>query len=450
MSSAGSIRCMLVALGPAGSGTRRISAPHTSRSMPSVATVREWVSATFLSRPTPSVDEADRPCERCEAYAKQLENARVALVLADKHNDTVVRAREGFVQKLADQIRVPLHAVERICSAVAKRPDSSADTRIQMTTVCQTAGEILTTINDLLQVATIESGRWCMENVAFQPKKLLDLIIRLLGRSIFEKRLTFDQEVDASLQGSVAGDVSRLRQLLLTLHEILIDEAERGERVAVTVRVLKEDDPILAQMPRSKRFIACSFDMWLMRKGRVDMEPVDTGREADPRLVLEESIFLKSFCKNLALRGHAVDIARDVAEIVAMAESGSLHRTYDCALIDMSDGSFELVRSLRTTERRTGIQRLPVLVSVAYGTDDWERRYLDAGIDGHFLKPCSEDVILGRIGDTISAVNALVSIHEDSVSQGSSTDGVNVGSRSSESAFKNLPETPLSGDRSVR
>ena len=331
----------------------------------------------------------------------------------------------------------------------------------------------------------------------------------MLGRSISDKRLTFDQEVDDSLEGSVAGDVSRLRQLLLTLHEILIDEADRGERVAVAVRVVKEDDPILAQMPRSKRFIACSFDMSIMRKGRVNMEPVDTGRESDPRLVLacelvdclggrlsraalgafrlvvhlkrtledphapsqrysvsrdpigksrkftlllveENPIFLKSFCKNLALRGHAVDIARDVAEIVAMAESGSLHRTYDCALIDMSDGSFELVRSLRATERRTGIQRLPVLVSVAYGTDDWERRYLDAGIDGHFLKPCSEDVILGRIGDTISAVNALVSIHEDSVSQGSSTDGFNAGSRSSESAFKQLPETPRSGDRSVR
>jgi DNA-binding NarL/FixJ family response regulator len=133
-----------------------------------------------------------------------------------------------------------------------------------------------------------------------------------------------------------------------------------------------------------------------------------------------------------------------------MAESGSLHRTYNCALVDMSDGSFELVRSLRAAERRTGIQRLPVLVSVAYGTDDWERRYLDAGINGHFLKPCSKDVILGRIGDTISAVNALVSIHEDSVSQGSSTDGFNVESRSSESAFKQIPETPRSGDRSVQ
>jgi hypothetical protein len=82
--------------------------------MPSVATFRAWVSETFLSRPMPSGDEAERPCKRCDAYAKQLKNARVALVLADKHSDTVVRAREGFVQKLADQIRVTLHAVERI------------------------------------------------------------------------------------------------------------------------------------------------------------------------------------------------------------------------------------------------------------------------------------------------------------------------------------------------
>lgn len=366
--------------------------------------------------------------------------------------------------------------------------------------VCQTTGEILSTINDLLQVATIESGRWCMENVAFQPRKLLDLILRLLSRGIGEKNLTFDHDVDESLQATVAGDVSRLRQLLLTIHEVLIDEARHAERIAVTVRVLGAEDPLLAQMPRSKRFVACAFDLALVRKGRFVLEPLELGHESDPRLVLASEltsclggrlmhcasvgafrlvvhfkkttddphapsqrysvsrdpvgksrrftilifegnpIFLKAFCKNLALRGHAVDIVREISEIVAMAEAGSLHRTYDCVLIDMSDAAFDLVRSLRVTERRTGIKRLPVLVSITHGTEGWERRHLDASIDGHFMKPCSEDVILSRISDAISAVNALVSIHEDSASQGSSVESVRTGNRSNEAPLRSPPD----------
>jgi CheY-like chemotaxis protein len=430
-------------------------------------------------------------CGRCRDYRVQLENARTALVLADKHHDKISKAREVFVQRLADQIRLPLHAVQDICASFGRSPGASEAAVSQMTTVCQTTNEILTTINDLLQVATIESGRWCMENVAFQPRKLLDLILRLLDHYVAAKKLSFHLTVDESLPGAMAGDVSRLRQLLLTLYEILVEKAVTREIISVELRPLDEDDPLLEQMPRSKRFVACRFDLVLMRRGRLQLEPLDSGPDQDPRLVLagdladglggrlthcakigafrlvthfketkenpnapsqrysssrdligrnrkfslllieENPIFLKSFCRNLALRGHAIDIVRDVTEFMAMAEAGSIHRTYDCVLVDMSEANLDLIQKLRKTERRTGLKRLPVLVSVPYGAEGWERRYLDAVIDGHFMKPCSEDVILSRVTNAISSVSALVAIYKDSASQGSLADGFSMSDKGS-------------------
>lgn len=416
---------------------------------------------------------------------QNLDNARVALVLADMYGERLTRAREDFVHKLADQIRVPLHGVVGICAAINNENDLAHDAEMQIGIVNQTCSQILPTINELLQVATVESGRMCMANVSFDLRKLMDLVVKLLAKKIFDKQVETCIDVDKSVMKTIAGDVSRLRQCLFAILDTLLEESNHGDVLEINMRVVASDDRLVATMPRSKRYIPRLYELKLRRAPQREIEnmtQVDTEKESDPHIVLsaelaqglsgrllhtqsytafhmidhfrnpvggaipsssvrystsrdpvdkgrkftillyeENRVFLKSVWKNLATKGHLVDIVRDAEEVIPLANAGSVHRTYVCVLVDTSEGGFNFIQTLQEIEDRTGIGRMTILLSITYGLERWERRYMDAGVDGHFLKPWSDEVIISRITDAISAVNSLVSIDEGSVSQNSST-----------------------------
>lgn len=412
-----------------------------------------------------------------------MSNAKVALVLADSYTERLNRTREAFVQKVGDQIRVPLHTVVSMCCDINEDDGLTHGARIKIGIINETCGQILTTINELLQVATVESGRLCMENVSFDPRKMMDLVFKLLSKKLIERRVGRCVDIHKNVPTFLAGDVSRLRQCLFAIQDTLLEESRPGDVLEINVRVLDSDDCLIATMPRSKRFIPCLYELKLRRvpeRELINMQQVDVEQETEPQIVLsaelaqglngrllrterytafhlvvhfrypigeatpsirystsrdpvvegrrftillyeENPVFLKSVCKSLASKGHVVDIVRDVEEVVPLVEARTVHGTYDCVLVDTSDGGLHFIESLRNVEERTGIGRMTIILSVTFGLEGWEKRYLAAGIDGHFLKPCSEDIIISRIKDAISAVKSLVTIEEGSLSQNSSS-----------------------------
>lgn len=427
-----------------------------------------------------------KTCKNCEDLEKRLSNARVALVLADSYSERLTRAREDFVQKLGNQIRVPLHSVVGICGAIGQEIALTHDARAQIGIINETCSQILSTINELLQVTTGESGRMCMENVSFDPRRMMDQVFKLLTKKLIEKRVGRCVDVNKNVPRTLAGDVSRLRQCLFAIQDTLLEESRPGDVLEINMRVLDSDDRLIAFMPRSKRFIPCLYELKLRRAPEreiINMQQVDIEKEMEPQIVLsaelaqglsgrllrtqsytafhmvvhfrypiggstpsirystsrdpvdaetkftillyeENPVFLNSVCKNLAAKGHVVDIVRDAEEVISLVTAGTVHGTYDCVLVDTSEGGLHFIESLRAVEDRTGIGRMTILLSITYGLEGWERRYVDAGVDGHFLKPCSEQVIISRIKDAISAVNSLVSGEESSVSQTSSNNSV--------------------------
>ncbi|GAQ89737.1 two-component system NarL family sensor histidine kinase BarA [Klebsormidium nitens] len=335
-------------------------------------------------------------CKSCEELEKRLNNARVALVLADNYAERLTRAREVFVQKLGDQIKGPLHGVVGICGAMREENALPPDARIQIGVITEMCGQILTTINELLQLDTAESGRMCMENVSFDPRRMTDLVFKLLSKKMIQKRVGRSIDIHKDVPKSLAGDVSRLRQCLVEIQDTLLEESRPGDVLELNMRVLDPEEQLIATMPRSKRFIPCLYELKLRRvpqRELANMEQVDIEREKEPQIVLsaelaqglngrllrtqnyaafhlvvhfrhpigganpsvrysasrdpvtadkkytillydENPVFLKLVCKSLASKGHVVDIMRDIEEVIGLVEAGTVHETYDCVLVD--------------------------------------------------------------------------------------------------------------------
>lgn len=76
---------------------------------------------------------------------------------------------------------------------------------------------LLNVVNDVLDNAKIESGKFTIENVSFSPPDLLNDAIALLKHRANEKGITLLYDHQAGLPACITGDPTRLRQVLVNL-----------------------------------------------------------------------------------------------------------------------------------------------------------------------------------------------------------------------------------------
>jgi CheY-like chemotaxis protein len=118
----------------------------------------------------------------------------------------------------------------------------------------------------------------------------------------------------------------------------------------------------------------------------------------EPKLLIvddssENRLLLKVFLKNHPLQ---VDEAVDGAEAVERATA----TRYTLVLMDVHmpvmDG-LEATRRIRALERTRGLTPTPILALTADDTEQDRQRSLDAGCDGHLVKPVSRATLQGAV-----------------------------------------------------
>jgi hypothetical protein len=242
--------------------------------------------------------------EKCAALEMELKQVKMALALTQDNTEGVMRAREEFVLRIAEEIRVPLHGILAVCSEMADDETFADDGCAKLRMVCHTSTQMLMTLNELLQITTSQSGRMCMEDVVYNPQKLTDVVLKLAMKKVYEKSVDMIHTIAPDVPETLAGDVSRLRQCLLRLSDMLMDAARLSDTLQVDLSLLPADDSRLASMPRSKRHVTCLYNMRL-RCPKVGsfMHPIDKELTIDPKLYLVAGviermggILLKSKC----------------------------------------------------------------------------------------------------------------------------------------------------------
>ena len=103
-------------------------------------------------------------------------------------------------------------------------------------TARESAGMLLTLLNDLLDSAKVESGALELESTAFSLRQLLDQTTRILSVRASEKGLNFYCRMWKETPDAVMGDRMRLQQILLNLAGNAIKFTEHG-LVEIDVRV---------------------------------------------------------------------------------------------------------------------------------------------------------------------------------------------------------------------
>ncbi len=137
------------------------------------------------------------------------------------------RAKSDFLSTMSHEIRTPLNAVLGMSELLEN--STLTDEQRRWVKVMHSNGDaLLDLINDILDLARIESGRLTIEQIAFDLEELIDKLGDMMGLRAHEKGLELAMRIAPGVPRNLVGDPLRLRQILVNLLGNAIKFTDRG------------------------------------------------------------------------------------------------------------------------------------------------------------------------------------------------------------------------------
>lgn len=126
------------------------------------------------------------------------------------------KAKEQFLANISHEIRTPINGIAGMANLLAQSP-SHEERESYLNAIRHSAENLKVIINDILDLAAIESGKLKFENIAFNLKDLLPSLINTFMYQAKEKNLQMEYSIEEKLNKILIGDPVRLNQILINL-----------------------------------------------------------------------------------------------------------------------------------------------------------------------------------------------------------------------------------------
>ena len=166
---------------------------------------------------------------KIEAHAQDLENivhsrtqelqSNVEELQAARDDaQTATQLKSSFLASMSHEIRTPFNAV-LVALALLKDSPLESTQLDYVATIEAASSDLLTIIDDILDLSKIESDKMRLEHKQFSLREAAETAFDLVSGSLLSKGLEFGyiSRIDENLIGDVVGDVIRVRQVLVNL-----------------------------------------------------------------------------------------------------------------------------------------------------------------------------------------------------------------------------------------
>jgi PAS domain S-box-containing protein len=148
------------------------------------------------------------------------------------------KAKEQFLANISHEIRTPINGIAGI-AGLLNQNQNTEERETYLNAIRHSAENLKVIINDILDLAAIESGKLKFEKIAFNLTDLLPSLISTFMYQAREKNLALHYTIDESLNKFLVGDPVRLNQILINLISNAVKFTHTGS-IHVTCTIQKE------------------------------------------------------------------------------------------------------------------------------------------------------------------------------------------------------------------
>ena len=174
--------------------------------------------------------------ERIERYSREISDKASALEQASRY-------KSEFLANMSHELRTPLNSLLLLARTLSEDTEGNlTEDQIEAATIIYNSGhDLLSLINDILDLSKIEAGQMTLDVTDVRPNDLVSRLRKTFTHVVTEKGLAFNIDFEQALPEFIKTDFKRLDQILKNLISNAIKFTHQGS-ITIRASLFHDDD----------------------------------------------------------------------------------------------------------------------------------------------------------------------------------------------------------------